>query len=696
MIVCVIVGTAINLAIILASKQIKIPMFIVSAGTVLISALGGSVPGIIVAFVTNLICGVFNSVYLYYSGINAIVAVAASLMGRRGWYKKGSGIALAIIVLMVTGGALGAALTNFAGMLSISGGGSSSLAELFFSTGKVSEDVAVFLANFTIDFVDKSFSVLFAAFALKVLPDSFIGKLRFTGWIQMPETSQDRKERLKVRLTSIRFKIAALIATASLLLSIGAVGSAYNLFRKNALEQNKKIGAEIARLAANEIDGDMIDTYFEKGESTEGYAETEKKLYDIYESTTDIQYIYVYQIREDGCHVVFDLDTPDLEGGNLGDFIDFDEAFKSYIPALLKGERIEPIISDETFGWLLTFYEPVYDSNGVCKAYAAADISMILLNSDSLLFLVQSVSMFLGFFIVILSIGLWIAENGISIPIKALDMASGDLSFESEEKRQASLDMIRKLQLDTGDEIENLYRTLLGTVENTVKYINESEHQAEVIKQMQSGLIILMADLVESRDKSTGDHIRKTAAYVRIIIDKLQEEGIYTDRLNDGYIDRVISLAPLHDIGKISVSDAILNKPGRLTDDEYSIMKRHTTEGYNILSNATDIVPETSYLDEAKNLAECHHERWDGKGYPKGLKGEEIPLSARIMAVADVFDALVSKRSYKAPFTFENAMQIIKDGAGTQFDPKIVKVFVDAEDEVRKISEEHSKRESFR
>ena len=143
----------------------------------------------------------------------------------------------------------------------------------------------------------------------------------------------------------------------------------------------------------------------------------------------------------------------------------------------------------------------------------------------------------------------------------------------------------------------------------------------------------------------------------------------------------------MFDVGKITVSDVILNKPGRLTDEEFRIMQSHTTEGGKIIDKAIAIVDEDSgYLNEAKNLALYHHEKWNGKGYPTGLKGTEIPLSARVMAVADVFDALVSRRSYKEPFTIEKALDIIKEDAGTHFDPLVAKAFLDAEEDVRRIA----------
>ena len=183
--------------------------------------------------------------------------------------------------------------------------------------------------------------------------------------------------------------------------------------------------------------------------------------------------------------------------------------------------------------------------------------------------------------------------------------------------------------------------------------------------------------------------MRKTAAYVRVIMEQMRLEGMYADVLTDEYVENVVKSAPLHDVGKIKVSDTILNKPGRLTDEEFEVMRGHTLAGEAILEDAKGAMRDAGYLDEARQLAAYHHEKWNGTGYPYGIAGEEIPLSARIMAVADVFDALVSKRSYKDGMPIEKALSIIEKDAGTHFDPQVAQAFLDAEDEVRRIAEEH-------
>ena len=173
-------------------------------------------------------------------------------------------------------------------------------------------------------------------------------------------------------------------------------------------------------------------------------------------------------------------------------------------------------------------------------------------------------------------------------------------------------------------------------------------------------------------------------------MDEMLTEGIYKDQMTPKFISDVYRSAPLHDIGKISVSDVILNKPGKLTDEEFEIMKNHSLAGAEIIDRVIETIPDSDggYLHEARNLALYHHEKWAGGGYPYGISGDEIPLSARIMAVADVFDALVSNRSYKKAFTFEEAIKIIEESAGTHFDPLVAGAFLNAKDRIRFVAEE--------
>ena len=212
---------------------------------------------------------------------------------------------------------------------------------------------------------------------------------------------------------------------------------------------------------------------------------------------------------------------------------------------------------------------------------------------------------------------------------------------------------------------------------------NKVDAKTEHIRQMQNSIITGMASVVESRDNSTGGHINRTSSVVHIFAQHLaahsDEEGMdFPPR----FLHNVAKAAPMHDIGKIAVDDQILRKPGRFTDEEYAIMKSHAAEGAKMLVKVLREVDDTDFVRIAINVAHFHHERWDGKGYPDALSGTDIPLEARIMALADVFDALVSKRCYKEAFTFDRAFTIIEESLGTQFDPALGKIFLECRPEL--------------
>lgn len=214
---------------------------------------------------------------------------------------------------------------------------------------------------------------------------------------------------------------------------------------------------------------------------------------------------------------------------------------------------------------------------------------------------------------------------------------------------------------------------------------NKRSYYHEQVSDMQFNIITTMADIVESRDGNTGGHIRRTAKYVEVIAKTLRKQEKFPDILTDQYMADMIVAAPLHDIGKIHVSDIILNKPGRLTEEEFEIMKSHAAAGKELLLRAKQQLGESTYLNIAIDMAAYHHEWWNGTGYPDKITGQNIPLCARIMAVADVFDALVSKRCYKNAMPLEKAYSIIREESGTHFDPEVVEAFFASIDQIEMV-----------
>ena len=192
---------------------------------------------------------------------------------------------------------------------------------------------------------------------------------------------------------------------------------------------------------------------------------------------------------------------------------------------------------------------------------------------------------------------------------------------------------------------------------------------------MQEHIISGLANLIENRDMETGEHITRTGRFVKLLAENAKKDGVYTDQIDTHFISLLSTLAPMHDIGKIIVSDTILKKPAKLTYEEFEEMKKHASLGGNVVREVLNGITEEEYVLFAADIATYHHERWDGTGYPKRLKGDEIPLSARIMAIADVFDALISERCYKKPIPPEDAVNIIIGESGSHFDPALVKVF---------------------
>ncbi len=219
----------------------------------------------------------------------------------------------------------------------------------------------------------------------------------------------------------------------------------------------------------------------------------------------------------------------------------------------------------------------------------------------------------------------------------------------------------------------------------------EIDKRTQEIVAIQDVTIQALASLAETRDNDTGNHIRRTQYYVRALAEKLKDHPRFKEKLNDKTIELLFKSAPLHDIGKVGIPDNILLKPGRFNPDEFEVMKSHTTLGQEAIRRAEESLGmQVQFLSLAKQIALMHHEKWDGSGYPNGISGDSIPFSARFMALADVYDALISHRVYKDEMPHEEAVRIIREGQGTQFDPDIVDAFLDIRGDFQEIAKQFS------
>lgn len=222
------------------------------------------------------------------------------------------------------------------------------------------------------------------------------------------------------------------------------------------------------------------------------------------------------------------------------------------------------------------------------------------------------------------------------------------------------------------------------------KYRTDMENlvneKTKMVEKLQDAIVLSITDLVEFRDKITGGHARRTAEYLKLLLEHLKETEKYREILTDEYIANILRAAPLHDVGKIGINDNILTKTGILDDSEFEYMKQHTILGGLAFERALEKVPGNEFLRVARDMALGHHERWNGAGYPYGLSKEEIPFSARLMAIADVYDALTTKRSYKEPASHDDAIALMKSLKGTHFQPELIDEFLECADKFKTLN----------
>ncbi len=700
----VLIGLAINLLFSNIVKWLGLPLYIDNVGIIFTSVMGGYIPGVAVGYITNVINGISDAESYYYGTISVFNAVIAAYGARRGWFSNIGGIIKSIILFTISGGVVGSVLTWM--LYGFDPEYAKPIALSFYNEGNgLTPFWAQFCSDVIYDLIDKTITVALVIGILLVVRKLLkIRKVDFTFWHQNVLSDEEIKNvrKSKTRRRSLRSKIMLIIAIVMTIIGcvttfIGFLIFHYKLIDDNAntakgitnittalLSNSPEIPKELVDIT---VESSRIDEIIRNGENDPEFKAIQNQMERIAKSQGEIKNVYVIRMTEKGYECVIDANV-DENYWKPGQIIPYEEQpdFEPYKEDALKGEEIPAIVMDDKYGWLLSVYRPVKDTEGNTVCYSCVDILMSHIREDENNFLAKVISLCVGFFIMIMVLVMWLTDYGLVYPLNALAIAARDMAFHIQGTAEEGAENIRRLGIRTGDETETLYTALIKTSEDIVKHVNDIEEQKDTINEMQHALITVLANMVESRDKFTGNHVKNTASYAKIILDRLRLDDKYKDIVTEDYEKNIINSAPLHDVGKIEIPDALLNKNGKLTDEEFKKMQHHTLAGQKIIDEAKSMVKESEYLDEARNLAAYHHEKWNGTGYPYGLHGEDIPLSARIMAVADVFDALVSKRSYKPGFPVEKALDIIRDGAGTHFDPDIAKVFLDAEEEVRKVA----------
>ena len=505
-------GIIVNLAGSAAVKLFDLSIYLDTLGTILVAAIGGYVPGIAVGFFTNLFGSGFEINEMYFGLVSVLLAIVVAFFAERGYYKKLSATltTLPLIVLM----------TSFFGMI---------IEELiapmnaFYSVDRVQEH---FLTDFFIELPDKSIAILAMFFLLKIIPSKLTDQFKRLGKKQAPLTPEMNSAIKSQRkfVTSLRTKMVFNLMSITLLVAMFITAISYKIYRESAVNEHIRIADGIISMVVSEINPNRVDEYLELGRKAEGYNDVERNLYRIRAINHDIKYIYVYKIEEDGCHVIFDLETPNVEASKPGEIEEFDESFEPYLDDLLAGRPIEPITSNEKFGYLLTIYKPVYNHLGKCVCYAGIDFSMDMITDYGRSFLV-------------LAVGLSFIENNIILPVNTMAYCARNFAYDSETKRAGNIERIKSLEIQTNDEIENLYSAFVKTTSDSMHYfenLRKAKIQVAVMDELAhtdslTGIKNKLA-YIETTNRLDADIAAGAARFAIIMIDIN-----YLKRVNDTY-----------------------------------------------------------------------------------------------------------------------------------------------------------------
>ncbi len=689
-----ILGITVNVLLAFLINKLGVHLFLDTIGTIAVSAIGGLFAGIFTAVATNSICALFSFNYIYYSFVNALVAIFTAWFVRRHGFKKFWKVILFILALAALSGSLSAVI-NWNLLDGAKAARSSETTALIVSATKMPLFWAYFVYNILINIIDKAIAVFVSWILLITTPDSILKNIEGGSWKQRP-LDQQEIDTLdswgKGMRYTMRKRTTLLIIVTSVLLVIVTGLSGIRLYFAKTKESKTIDALNSLKLVVTLVEAEDVRDVLKEGTSSESYQEIKQILQQVTNSYSSVDHVSMIEFNQKQGRIIYDITTSEAPPREKKTILEYDEGINAVLQRLLAGEIISPIEHGDINGWVRSVYYPINDAEGNCLCYVIADVSVTYVADYMQDFIIRSLLVLVGFFILVIANNMWYTNTVMVYPIRSMAKCVDDFSSLGYEQEQLDKNVkhIRALDIKTEDEVEKLYKSICRMTLNLSEQMRDLRRLSEATAKMQDGLIITMADMVEKRDSDTGEHIQKTALYVKIIVEGLKKKGYYAEKITPKFMSDVVRSAPLHDIGKINIPDGILNKPGKLTPEEFEIMKTHTIAGKKIMEDAISTVSGENYLKEARNMAAYHHERWDGKGYPEGLHGEVIPLSARIMAVADVFDALTSPRVYKPAFPLDKALAIISEEAGNQFDPKCVEVFMESLPEVRVVLKKYN------
>lgn len=651
------IGIAVNLGgYALNQKVLGTPLYLDAIGTILVAASVGALPGMLVGYFSILISSLIESSQQYYSIISVLIALMVGYAASKGAFRSIVKTLLILPPMVIMDTVVGMAL-NWTGFFD----SSPVYLTAVNASSAQSRFVSELVSTVILEIGDKLISLLIVFAVLKIFYNGLKKDVYSVVERDMFAVSWDDSDGWRVK-RSLRQTVAIALAVTGLIMELISLIFIYYFYHHDRTE-DYALAAEVMTDEASQVVlsgyASVLSTLDAASlERIENILDSEMKQFP------ELRAVYIYV-----------LDGKEKKVA----------AYNGREETSISVGRALPEINNRNIVYI---DEPV---KGVMGVGTLVYYSKVDIKKDSLNYCLRLFSVMLGVLLCIMAIIIVVADRHLVLHINRMTNAMSRFAYNSDEERLKSVEAIKALNIRNGNELEALYRSISKTVDDYTAYIEDANRKAEEINRIQVNIISTIADLVESRDAETGQHTKRTSAYVNAIARELVKEGKFTDILNDEFVENMTLAATLHDIGKICISDTILNKPGKLDKDEFEIMKKHTTAGRKILIDIMDNLGETEYLKIAKDMAGAHHEWWDGtRGYPDRIKGEDIPLSARIMAIADVFDALITVRPYKHAFTLEEALNIIHEEKGTHFMPEIVDAFDAALDEIVAISEKYA------
>ena len=689
-VVLVIGGIASNVLLFFISNRLRLPFFLDTAGTLIAAALGGLFPGILTAVVSNTICAFIDSNSLYFMIINVLCAIYAAWFSRKYTFKKIGKTLIFALTAGVASGLIGGLLQ----MLLFDGVQNQIVSDIMIPMQdklNLPDNLAFCIGNVLINVLDKILTTAGAFCVVSFAPESEVEIVQNSGWRQRPLTVNELKSIRRwgrdVKFSSrLRMTLTLIGASLILVFIMGWIG--ISLYFE--VEENSEINSawNTVKFTSTLMEPTIIRDVIQNGKNTDNYNNVKELLTTVRSNAYGIQNLYLIRPEEKGARFIVDLpsDIRPVAFGS-GQIVAYEDVFTDTAKEILMGGTAGYIESRSLSYWKMTVFYPVKDTKDNVVCMVCADVSLAYMADYMRVFILKVAVILSGYFVLIVAYALWTTDVYSTYPISSMAemldrFSKGD---DSQESLDENVRKIRALDIRTGDETEKLFQSVCSMTLNQAEQMRSIRRLSDSTAKMQDGLIMTMADMVENRDLDMGAHIQKTTAFVRIILESLKKKGYYAEKLTPKFMSDVVRSAPLYDVGKIKVPDEILRKPGKLTDEEYEIIKTHAAEGKKIMDNAIGTSNGDNYLKEARNMAAYHHERWDGTGYPDGLHGEVIPLSARIMAIADVFDDITSDRVYRKAYPLDEAIEIMKSYSGNIFDPKCLEAFLDAMPEIQVI-----------